>query len=103
MTLKYENTAQVGDLIRAYDFEPFPGRRDRYVEGIVLCKTIKHFALVYIIRVTDDTMCDGDDDSTRVGDHVYVPMGMTMDFDGRVTRIDMDAEFEVAIADEASH
>jgi hypothetical protein len=88
MTLKYENTAQVGDVIRAYDFEPFPGRRDRYVEGIVLCKTIKYGAAVYIICGMVDTMCDDDSDSTRVGDHISVPFETIMDYDGRVTLIE---------------
>lgn len=26
--LKFENTAEIGDRIRAYDFEPMPGRDD---------------------------------------------------------------------------
>jgi len=35
MSLKYEYI-EPGQRIRAYDFEPCEGRRDRYVEGLVI-------------------------------------------------------------------
>ena len=36
--LKFENTANVGDMIRAYDFEPMSDRPDSYLVGEVLEK-----------------------------------------------------------------
>jgi len=36
--LKFENTANVGDTIRAYDFRPMSDRPDSYLEGEVIEK-----------------------------------------------------------------
>ena len=95
--LKFENTANVGDMIRAYDFEPMPDRPDSYLVGEVIEKGpiyAKH-------HYTDDRkvyMCDGytvfvkdsvtgsvEHDMQRVGRIMYVPFEMSMtDFDNRV-------------------
>ena len=83
--LKYENTAETGDLIRAFDFQPMPGRTDRFVEGLILAKSERHGAYVFIICVTKDSSATETYD--RTGEHVFVPFEMDFDFDGRVENI----------------
>lgn len=83
--LKYENIAEIGDVIKAFDFQPMEGRGDRYVEGVVLSKTEHNGAAVYMIRVTVDSAEHGE--WTRVGEQVFVPFETTFDFDGRVELI----------------
>lgn len=84
---------EVGDLIRAYDFEPLPGRPDMYVVGIVKeIGWIRDQYIGYTIECVYDTMAKaaGVDEAkcSRVGRTVYVPVQMMiMEFDGRVTRI----------------
>ena len=101
MTLKFENIAQIGDTVKAFDFQPSPGRSDRYVEGFVTETKTRFGARVFVIRCTFDSAFP--EGNSRVGLDVLVPMETSMDFDGRVTLIDMDAEFEAAIVDEATH
>ena len=38
--LKYEKTAEIGDVIKAFDFQPMPGRGNCYITGKVLDKGI---------------------------------------------------------------
>jgi len=86
MTLKYENTAEIGDTIRAYDFEPMPGRRDRYVEGVVKAKgSVSYGYDAFTIEVTEDVAFPADDN--RVGLNVYAPFESDLDYDGRVVLI----------------
>ena len=53
MTLKFESLANIGEMIRAYDFKPMADRGDCYIEGIVTAKgmTDQGFA-AYTIRLT---------------------------------------------------
>ncbi len=88
MTLKYENTAQIGDTIKAYDHEPMEGRRDRYVVGKVIDKGMVGGPFGYAaftIRVTEDATFGKD--YNRVGLEVIVPFESDMDYDGRVTLV----------------
>jgi hypothetical protein len=83
---------EVGDLIRAYDFEPYPGRPDCYVVGIVReIGWIRNEYIGYTIDCVYDTMAKaaGVDEAkcSRVGATVYVPVQTSMDYDGRVTKI----------------
>jgi hypothetical protein len=88
MTLKYENTAQVGELIRAYDHQPIPGRTDRFVEGLILTKgRTKHGFDAFTILVMHDSTFTKPD-YNRINEHVYVPFESDMDYDGRVTVIE---------------
>ena len=91
--LKFENTAEVGDMIRALDFEPMPDRPDQYVTGRVIAKGPIYTPIG--IDGEERYVCEGytivtqyDTAGTRVGCNVYVPfeMGMT-DFDGRVENL----------------
>lgn len=88
---KYEGF-QVGELIRAQDFEDRPGRGACYVEGriIAVCPegTAAHPFAHYVIRATSDVW-DGQevtDEGSRKGVLVTVPMESNGDWDGRVTR-----------------
>jgi hypothetical protein len=84
--LKFENTAQVGQHIRAYDFEPMPDRSDRYVEGEVIERdVVREFgAIGYLIRVTKDALYD---EGQRT--EVFVPYGISFgEFDSRVMLAD---------------
>ena len=95
--LKFENTANVGEMIRAYDFEPMPDRPDSYLIGEVIEKGaiyVKphpdasrevYMCDGYTVRVTESVTCSEMYDSERVGAEMYVPFEMSMsDFDNRV-------------------
>jgi hypothetical protein len=75
---------EVGDLIKAFDFEPMEGRPDCYVVGIVKdIGWIRNEYIGYTIDCVYDTMA-----SSRVGRTVYVPVQMSfMEYDGRVTKV----------------
>lgn len=88
--MKYENVAEIGQKIRAYDFQPMEGREDQYIEGAVLDKgwvvhpeTGQKLFKGYTIEIDAD--CDNDGD--RIGDTGYVPFETTFDFDGRVQKV----------------
>lgn len=86
-----EQRIEVGDLIRAYDFEPVKGRPDLYVVGIVReIGWIRNEYIGYTIECVYDSF-DKHDGATcemsRVGRKVYVPVQTTFDYDGRVTKI----------------
>ena len=92
--LKFENTAEVGDMIRAYDFEPIPGRPEFYVTG----KVIEKGPIYAPIRTGEEPryICEGYtivchtdmDDDRRYGQTIYVPFEMSLtDFDNRIENI----------------
>jgi len=95
--LKYENLANVGDVIRGYDFM---GNKDAYLEGKVIAKGAIHTPNgqymydAYTIIVEKDGAEWG-----REGDEAYIPFETSMDYGGRVELIDWDnrAEEELAI------
>ena len=82
--LKFEALAQVGDVIRSYDFRGM----DEHIQGTVIAKGwIKHpvhgFDMYkgYTIRIEKDTMGEG----SRVGDEGYVPFETDfMEYDSRI-------------------
>ena len=82
--LKFEGIA-VGSTIKAYDFEPMEGRRNRYVTGKILDTVVKDGAKFYIINCETDSAFGPD--HNRTGRDVFVPMEMCMDFDNRVTKV----------------
>ena len=82
--LKYENVAEVGEVIKAYDFEPMQGRPDRFLIGRVTAKgkTPMGFA-GYTVTVTESP-----EHEARVGVEMYVPMEMMgFDWDNRVSKV----------------
>lgn len=83
--LKFENTANVGDLIKAYDFEPIPGRTERYVIGRVIRKgditSDGGSYKGYVIEVVKDTAFP-----KNAREIVAVPYEVSMfDYDNRVS------------------
>ena len=96
--LKYENLAEVGMVIRGYDFM---GSKLAYLEGKVIAKgAITHpdngmylFEGYTIIVETDGA------EFGREGEEAYIPFGTSMDYDGRVELIDTcDNDAEIALA-----
>lgn len=80
--LKFEGF-QTGDRIRAYDFEPCEGRRDRYIIGTILEVDAWHLgALCYRVEVENDTTF-----YNNPRDVVFVPYECIFDYDGRVTPV----------------
>lgn len=105
--LKFAEFANVGDVIKAYDFKPMEGRPDCFMTGIVTAK-----GPIYVDRDFGDGvirnvyMYDGytikiigaDEDTreARIGDTGYVPFEVDfMEYDGRIelvaTKEELDA------------
>jgi len=89
--LKFENVANVGDVIKALDFQPMEGRKDSYLTGRVIEKGEMFFdngvymCNGYKVYVTDSRSGSDRFDINRVGTEMIVPFEMSMvDFDGRV-------------------
>jgi hypothetical protein len=89
--LKYEATAEVNDIIKAFDWEPYPSRDDSFLIGKVIskgpCSRREDGMDIYIcdgytVEVTNDS--DTDEGFTRIGSTVYVPFEAFHDFEGRV-------------------
>ena len=89
--LKFENTAEVGDMIRALDFEPIPDRPDSYVTGRVVEKGAIYVEIDGVERYLChgySIVCQYCTNGKRVGMTIYVPFesGFT-DFDTRVENL----------------
>ena len=90
--MKYENTAEIGDTIKAYDFEPMSDRPDRYVVGKVIGKGTRpvcapYWAFSIIVDNDSGDMTPGPDN--RVGCEVFVPFETAFaEFEGRVAKIE---------------
>ena len=90
--LKYENTAEIGDVIKAFDFQPMPGRGNCYITGKVLDKGIFNQFAAYKVEVTGQ-MWDGKPTDRQVGEIMYVPFETSMEdrfpgYDNRVTKVE---------------
>jgi hypothetical protein len=84
--LKYQNLAQVGDRIRAYDFR---GGKDYYIEGRVTAKgAIRSPQGGYMLYEGYTIDIDVDTLGGRVGDEGYVPFETSMDYDDRVELVE---------------
>lgn len=90
--LKFQNIAQVGDTIRAYDFRPMAGRGDAYVEGAVTAITNEPGYMSFKITVTADKFL-GDvetvaHEDNRIGQDVFVPMETSFqEYDSRIINL----------------
>lgn len=87
--LKFETLANIGDTIKAHDFDPkmleAMGETPKFIAGKVIAKGwIKHpvtgFEMYkgYTIEITEDSM------SNRVGDEGYVAFESSLDYDNRI-------------------
>ena len=83
--LKYENLANVGDRIRAYDFL---GRRDSYIEGVVTRKGSIHTPRGVLMYTGYTIAIDVDTLGGREGDEGYVPFETSLDYDDRVELVE---------------
>lgn len=88
--LKFENVAEIGDTIKAFDFEPMEGRDDVFTIGKVVAKGMVYRSFdgveypmykAYTIKVTASDKWS----KRRKGELIYVPFESSMDYDGRVT------------------
>lgn len=95
--LKFENCAEVGQMIKAYDFKPMPGRPGSYLIGRVIAKGPiygKPFPEMerevclchgYTVYVTDSRSGSDRHDMERLGTEMIVPFEMDFtEFDERV-------------------
>ena len=91
--LKFENLANVGQVIRSYDFY---GNKEAFIEGKIVEKGwMPNGALGYTIEIMKDGA-----DFGRVGDIGYVAFETSfLEYDDRVELIDTDndAEYELAV------
>ncbi len=73
---KFESLAEVGDRIKAFDFEPFPGRPEAYAIGTVIEKE----EYCYVVGVEEDTYAPV---GARI--EIKVPFQVLCEFDERVS------------------
>lgn len=99
---KYEGF-QVGDQIRAEDFEARPERGPCHVEGQItaVCREgTREFPFAhYVIFGTRDVWCGEEltGEHSRLGVEVRVPMESSMDWDGRVTRLQTGRQLDALL------
>lgn len=99
--LKFAELANIGDVIKAYDFKPMEGRPDCYMTGRVIAKgPVKHPELGvvmfhgYTIEIID---ADEKTREARIGDTGYVPFEVDfMEYDERIELVATETEmFEI--------
>ena len=73
---------EVGDTIRAHDFEPMPGSADMFIEGDIVNIVYTRGALFYVVKCLHDSMYTGK--NNRVGQEVYVPVEMWREYHDRI-------------------
>jgi hypothetical protein len=86
----FENTAEIGDTIRSFDFKPMPGRNDSYVEGVVVEKGItKNGFMGFTIKVTKQVFGDiVDEILSDNSKEIMAPFEMSfLDWDARIQNI----------------
>ena len=80
---KYENTAKVGEYIKAYNFKPSPDRPNHFIVGKVIGKNKKTpfgFA-AYEVGVVHRTS------GNKRNEITFVPFETTNDYEGRITKL----------------
>ena len=76
----HESKAEVGEVIRSYDFQPMSDRPESYIEGIVIKKTDSSFVIAVQNRVFA-----GESEQAAVGETVETPFQMFFgEFDNRI-------------------
>jgi hypothetical protein len=76
--IDHSDKAEIGDKIRAWDFQPDELRPDRYIEGTVLEKTERG----YRVNVEKDT-----DAPKGVRTEILTPFSTYLDFELRIEKI----------------
>ena len=81
--LKYESVAEIGDVIKAFDFEPMADREECFLIGKVTAKGRTEYGYdAFTVEVLESPGFE-----VRVGATMYVPFESFMDYDGRVTKV----------------
>ena len=90
--LKFAKIAEVGEVIRAYDFKPCQGRDDAFIEGVVEvvnCTEMGYNA--FKITVTADKLRSFETEASpnnRVGKTMFVPHQVDfMEYDSRILNL----------------
>lgn len=85
--LHFEGRFQVGDVIKAYDFEPLEGRPEIYVIGkIKKIGRCQHGYEAFFIECSFDSGVDDQlSEYSRVSETILVPVGVRRDYDNRVS------------------
>jgi len=105
--MKHQNVANIGDLIKAFDFDKSHDQ-ESFLSGIVIDKGQIYFELEYPNEIRKVLMGEGyavkiiggDSDSDyRKGDIAFVPFEKNSDYDERVSLIATEAEVEMVLAD----
>ena len=81
---------KVGDYLRAYDFKPFIGRGDNFIEGkITAAVKPENDYYYYLVDCTRDIVDDLPNSGkySRVGNLIKVPMMTQNDYPGRVINL----------------
>lgn len=104
--LKFESTANIGDMIKAFDFKPMADRPEYFLTGIVtekgpMFKEIEDGRKVYIGEGYTVNVIGGDAESVEMGRKnvtMYVPFEVDfMEYDNRVTLIATKEEIEMVL------
>ena len=102
---KFENTAQVGDIIKAFDFMPMSDRPDCFLSGVVLDKGPIHVEIagrkVYAYDGYTVKVVGGDDryKERAIGETMYIPFERDMmEHDDRITLVATAEEVEMVQA-----
>lgn len=96
--LKFQNTAEIGDTIKAWDFPPREGVEDRFVTGRVIRKGRTPVGYDAFTILCDHDAMGG----YRVGEEVFVPFQVAgLEWDTRVTRTMTAAEYRDMLRDHA--
>ena len=101
--LKFENTANVGDVIKAFDFKPMSDRPDMFMTGRVIEKgMIKHpvhgfdMYMGYTVKIVGQ----GEENRYTIGETAYIPFEADfMEYNERVELVATKADLEM-IAEE---
>jgi len=87
--LKFEGI-KIGTRIRAYDFEPCPGRPDVFIEGVIIGIYDEEYKAYIVSCDYDETeyAYPEEDRYSRIGDSIRVPMEVSpTEYDGRIVEI----------------
>ena len=77
------NKAEVGDVVRSYDFKPMPDRGDCYIEGIVMEKNDFMYKIVVQNRVWD-----GKKTAVELGEFIHTAFEVLfMEWEGRIQKL----------------
>ena len=99
--LKFESLANIGDIIKGFDFKPMEGRPDMFMTGKVIAKgPIKHpeYGMTMFHGYTIEIIGTDEDSKERIGDVGYIPFEVDfMEYDERVSIVATAEEFAMVM------